>query len=232
MRTTAILLLIALAACQTPETAPTPATPEQPAAESTRPSAVERAKAEYAVEQYFPGTAKDSLLANMITFIHKRPTTAINLDRTLPQFRAYYVEQLSSFTHAYHQVAKDGTHWFYVIRPARSVDGDKRGVGGWFLTNEGMDMVEFVEVFNTRIMPEHELWDKGLDLFEHMVANGDVDNHPQHGPWVEWPDERLKYDREKREWRYVDRSMTKHAWSAIGGVGPVALHSAPPCPGT
>jgi len=165
---------------------------------------VERAKETYAVEQFYPGTAKDSLLANMITFIYKRPTTAINLDRTLPRFRAYYVEQLPTFTHAYHHVAADGTHWYYVIRPARSVDGDKRGVGGWFRTNETMEMLEFAEVFNTRIMPEHELWDKGLDLFEHMVAHGDVEDHPQRAPWVEWPDERLKYDLDKREWRYVD----------------------------
>lgn len=156
------------------------------------------------MEQYFPGTAKDSLLANMVTFIFKRPTSAINLDRTQPQFRAYYVKQLPTFQHAYHTVDADSTHWFYLIRPARSVEGDKRGVGGWFRTNEAMDMVEFVEVFNTRIMPEHELLDKGLDLFEHMVANSDVETHPQRAPWVEWPDERLKYDREKREWRYVD----------------------------
>ncbi|MEX1132078.1 MAG: hypothetical protein WEC15_02535 [Flavobacteriales bacterium] len=204
MRIIAILLLATLAACETPQPAPTPSAPEPVAVENTRPSAVERAKAEYAVEQYFPGTAKDSLLANMITFIYKRPTSAINLDRTLPQFRTYYLEQLPSFKHAYHTLDGDGTHWFYVIRPARSVDVDKRGVGGWFRTNEAMEMLEFAEVFNTRIMPEHELLDKGLDLFEYMVANGDVENHPQRGPWVEWPDERLKYDREKREWRYVD----------------------------
>jgi hypothetical protein len=65
-------------------------------------------------------------------------------------------------------------------------------------------MVEFVEVFNTRVLPEDELWDKGLQLFEHMVANGDVENHPDRQLWVEWPDDRLKYDREKREWRYID----------------------------
>jgi len=204
MRTLSLLLLLAAASCQTSETDPAPSAPAQDTTRTAAPSAVDRAKESYSVEQYFPGTAKDSLLANMITFIYKRPTSAINLDRTLPQFRSYYVEQLPSFTHAYHSVAADSTHWFYVIRPARSVDGDKRGVGGWFRTNQAMDMVEFVEVFNTRVLPEDELWDKGLQLFEHMVANGDVESHPDRQLWVEWPDDRLKYDREKREWRYLD----------------------------
>ncbi len=203
-RITLFLPLIAFASCQPAEPESAASTEQQAATENVKPSPLENARVEYAVDRYYPGTAKDSLLVNMITFIYKRPTSAINLDRTLPQFRAYYVKQLPSFTHAFHSVAADSTHWFYVIRPARSVDGDKRGVGGWFRTNEVMDMVEFVEVFNTRVLPEQELWDKGLELFEHMLANGDVESHPQRDSWVEWPDERLKYDREKREWRYVD----------------------------
>lgn len=204
MRTLPLLLLIALAACQAAEPEPTTATPEPPQADNTTASAVERAKSLHAVDQYFPGTAKDSLLANMVTFIYKRPTTAINLDRTLPQFRSYYLQQLPQFTHAYHHLDADSMHWFYVIRPARSVAGEERGVGGRFRTNKALDMLEFEEVFNTRVMPQQELWAKGLDLFEHLLAHGNVDDHPQREAWVEWPDDRLKYDLDKREWRYVD----------------------------
>lgn len=160
--------------------------------------------AQFDVEKHFPGSAKDSLLANMITFIYKRPTVAINRDRTLPEFRSYYVDKLPMFKHAYHEVDGSGRHWYYLVRPARSVEGDKRGVGGWFTTNDALEMVGFEEVFNTRIMHEQELLEKGLDLFRYMMEHGNVDEHPMRDAWVEWPDDRLKYDLEKREWRYVD----------------------------
>lgn len=194
------LLLTACGPASTGTEAPEP----PPAKEAGIPLPTERAKAEYDVAKYFPGHSKDSLLADMVTFLYKRPNAAINRDRTLPEFRSYYVDKLPLFTHVYHTMTPDSVHWYYLIRPARSVEGDKRGVGGWFRAGGTSGMEEFVEVFNTRVMPEYELYAKGLELFEHMVANGDVEGHPMREAWVEWPDERLKYDRERREWRYVD----------------------------
>jgi len=163
---------------------------------------VEQAKNKYDVARYFPDGTADSLLANMITFIYKRPTTAINRDRTLPEFRAYYVAQLPLFTHTYHTFTADSTHWYYLIRPARSVEGDLRGVGGRFRTNAQLEMVEFEEVFNTPVMARHDLERVGLMLFEEMVTTGNVDRYLKDRSLVEWPDDRLKYNKEKREWRY------------------------------
>lgn len=152
----------------------------------------------------FTTAQKDTLLVNMITFIHKRPEAAINRDRTDPAFRKYYVDQLGRYKLVYHQQAPDSTHWFYLIRPARSASGDERGVGGRFRTDAAMGLVEFEEIFNTPVLPEAELKAKGLMLFQEMMDKGNVDAYQGERSLVEWPDGRLKYDRQRREWRYDD----------------------------
>jgi len=195
--------LLLLSACRTDDNSTgnsLVAKKEDPGTAESRSPAVEV----YPVEDMVPGDLKDTLLANMITFIYKRPTTAINRDRTDPQFRAYYVDKLPMFQYVHHYMDTDSTHWFYLIRPARSVQGDKRGVGGRFRTNASLEMVEFEEIFNTPIMDEGMLREKGRILFDEMVATGGVDAFLEDRTLIEWPDGRLFYSKEKREWRYVD----------------------------
>jgi hypothetical protein len=202
----AMVLTIALSACQT--SAPAPDTDQGiipvEAPDPTGSKVVNDALERYNVERHFTGDTKDTLLANMVTFIYKRPTAAINRDRTEAQFRPYYVKHAAAFNHLYHHVDGDSTHWYYLIRPARSVEGDKRGVGGRFRTNDQLEMVEFEEIFNTRILPEQQLIEQGAILFEEMVATGNVDAYLENKELIEWPDGRLFYSKEKREWRYVD----------------------------
>jgi hypothetical protein len=164
----------------------------------------EKASEPYKVENYFPGDLKDTLLTNMVTFIYKRPTASTNKTRTNPEFRGYYVKNAPFFRYAYHHMTADSIHYFYLIRPARSVDGDKRGVGGKFKVNDKLELIEFEEIFNTQVLGEKELEEKGLTLFEEMVNRGNVDRYLTDKELIEWPDDRLKYHKEMREWRYVD----------------------------
>lgn len=193
----ALLLMVFLVACGQG----TSGSVEEPASRSVKATETE-AVDRYHVAGHFPGAIADTLLANMITFIFKRPTAAINRDRTHAEFRSYYVSKLDQFEFVHHHMSADSTHWFYVIRPARNVDGDKRGVGGKFRTNEALEMVEFEEIFNTPVMPKDQLEQTGRILFEEMIATGNVDAFTHDRKQIEWPDERLKYDTEKREWRY------------------------------
>jgi hypothetical protein len=164
----------------------------------------EKASESYRVEKYFPGDLKDTLLANMVTYIYKRPTAATNKTRTNPEFRSYYVKNASLFRYAYHHMTTDSIHYFYLIRPARSVDGDKRGVGGKFKINDKLELIEFEEIFNTQVLDEKELEEKGLTLFEELIDRGNVDRYLTDKTLIEWPDDRLKYHKEMREWRYID----------------------------
>lgn len=168
------------------------------------PEAVLRAMDEYDVEQYFPGMQRDTLLTNMVTYIYRRPAEATIATRTHPRFRNYYVKSAERFEYVYHHMTEDGHHYFYVIRPARNLEGTSRGVGGKFTTNENLELVTFEEVFNTTVMDEVDLRERGLLLFEEMIAEDDVDRFLSDHTLIEWPDQRLQYNKELREWRYKD----------------------------
>lgn len=186
-------------------------TKETPSAETTVPAIEEpttfdatEALARYDVEKFFSGNSKDTLLANMITFIYKRPPAATPQTRTQPVFRPYYVSNLSLFEYAFHGIGQDSAHYFYLIRPARSVEGTLRGVGGRFTVKGGTELVEFEEILNTHISTRDTLLQYGVRFMEEALATGSADSLIADREVTEWPDDRLKYHREKREWRYVD----------------------------
>lgn len=159
---------------------------------------------EYDVEKYFPGNEKDTLLANMVTFIYRRPAKAKTQDRTKPEYRSYYVRSSELFEYVYHHKTDDDIHYYYVIRPARSLERNFRGVGGRFTVNEDLDLVTFEELFNTTIMDLPILRGKGLILFEEMISEGNVERFLPNQNLVEWPDHRLQYNKDQREWQYVN----------------------------
>ena len=158
----------------------------------------------YDVNLFFPDQdMRDTLMANMITYIYKRPKVATNESRTQPQFREYYVDKITMFDHLYHYLSNDSTHYYYLIRPARSLKGTNRGVGGKFKTDSQLNLYEFEEVFNTYIMSVDSLKLVGMELFTNMI-NGSLTDNVENNKYIEWPDDRLKYDKEKMEWRYID----------------------------
>lgn len=177
---------------------------EDPAIEMTTTFDAADALARYDVQQFFPGDSRDTLLANMVTFIFKRPAVATQQTRTEPQFRSYYVDKLPLFEYAYHGIGPDSAHYFYLIRPARSVKGTLRGVGGRFVTRGGTALVEFEELLNTHISSRDTLLEYGVRFMEEALATGGADSMIADRTVTEWPDDRLKYHKELREWRYVD----------------------------
>lgn len=206
MRTPIALLLFLLVAC-TGDTEKQPQRTDNTNAVKQQDRTAERlaeARSRYDAAAYFPGDQRDTMLTNMVTFIYKRPALATQATRTNPEFRPYYVENTRHFRWVYHHMTPDSTHWFYLLRPARSLEGSLRGVGGRFRTNDRLELTAFEELFNTRVLAEDVLLDKGLVLFEEMLSTGTVDAYLEDRGLIEWPDDRLKYDQEMREWRYVD----------------------------
>jgi len=204
MRKTFIIPVLALLASCGRGMQDTPTDEVQQTVTEVEPFDPTAALARYDVERYFPGDSKDTLLANMITFIYKRPAVATQQTRTEPQFRSYYVESLSLFEYAYHGIGPDSAHYFYLIRPARSLEGTLRGVGGRFTTRGGTALVEFEEILNTRIGTREKLLEHGVRFMEEALSAGRADAMIEDREVTEWPDERLKYSKSLREWRYVD----------------------------
>ncbi len=157
----------------------------------------------YHISRYYSQAQIDTLTVNMVTYIGRKPITADWQTRHDPVNRQYYINLSRDFRIVYYHIGKDGLHYYYMIRPARTVSGTRRGVGGTFrLEQDGMKLTEFKEEFNTPVRDESELIAIGRELLRELISSGNVDRYLRRNDYIEWPDGRLQYDRIRNEWRY------------------------------
>ena len=153
------------------------------------------------VNAYYETQARDSLLADIITYVYVKPQYAEWNSRFDARFRKYYVAQLGNFTFEKYYRDDRGIHYYFIIRPARSAQGKIRGVCGKFKLNNNGDINSFVEVFNTPVAPLADLQTRGGELFLKMIKDGNIDDYVKHPDYVEWPNDMTYYDTERYEWR-------------------------------
>ncbi len=152
----------------------------------------------------------------MVTYIFQKPPNADNKTRHNPGFRKYYIKNAARFKFEYYSITPDNTHYFYLIRPARSPKGNLRGVGGKFKIDNSLygsrRLIEFEELFNTTIMPEDSLRVYGHKIMKYLIKNKHLDPFLYDPAIVEWPDNYLKYDKTEQEWRYTpaDSMLQNH----------------------
>ncbi|CAN5205983.1 hypothetical protein BH23BAC1_BH23BAC1_07990 [soil metagenome] len=159
---------------------------------------------EYLWEKNFSQEERDTIMADIVTYIYIKPKTANWQTRHESRFRSYYVNKISLFEMDQYYYSGDSIHYFFMIRPARSPKGNKRGVGGKFKMNEEMKISEFEELFNTPVMAEDSIKLVGNTLFQEMIKSGNVDYYLQNSSLIEWPDERLKYNKAINDWDYLN----------------------------
>jgi hypothetical protein len=165
-------------------------------------------KKPYRFSNFYSSQIRDTLLVDMVTLIGKKPKTADYLSRHEARFRNYYIQLAESFNMEYFHQADD-TCYYYMIRPARSVRGNTRGVGGKFTLDANDNIDYFEESFNTPIYPREDLERIGWRLFRELIEKRSISGLQWNVDYIEWPDDRLQYDTEKREWRYdvADESL-------------------------
>ncbi|MFT2007230.1 hypothetical protein ACMA1I_01020 [Pontibacter sp. 13R65] len=159
----------------------------------------------YQVTNYYPTQQQqDTLKANLITYVGVPPKNVSGLNRFKPIYRKHYISFLPKYELDRYYIADDSTHYFFMVRPARSAKGPvQRGVGGRFRKNSRGRIIDFEELYNTPILEAEEIREKGRALFSEMVKTGSIESYADNRAFVEWPDDRLKYSKATYEWRYV-----------------------------
>lgn len=158
--------------------------------------------AEFYIGKYFDDDVADTILVNAVTFIGRKPVVATSESRFNQEFRQHYIDNSKGFDFFLYHINPDSLHSFFMIRPARSVHGNLRGVLGNYRLNPDNTMYDFIEILNTHIKSREELQKIGLILFEELISKGHVHELIGDTAMVEWPDDRLKYDKVRNEWRY------------------------------
>ncbi len=157
-------------------------------------------KDKYDVTKYYSKSEQDSVMADVITYVYVRPPFSNQQTKFETRFRKYYVDNLKNFRVEKFFIAEDGTHYFYIIRPASNSLAGLRGVGGMFKRNASGKIKSFKEVFNTPGAALPDLQTRGEELFREMVRVGNVETYSKNPDYIEWPAQWNYYDTLQDEW--------------------------------
>jgi len=160
--------------------------------------------AQYHIANYFGNQTADTILVNAVAFVGRKPAAATSVTRFNNEFRNYYRDYAKDFYFFLYAITNDSINYFYMIRPARCLEGNRRGVIGSFRIKEDLSLYDFMEIANTKVKPEQELQKAGITLFSELLRTGNIDKYLSDSTLIEWPDERLKYNKSLNEWRYTD----------------------------
>jgi hypothetical protein len=153
---------------------------------------------DFDINKQLPKEIKDTLQVDIVTLMGVKPRYADWQSRHEPGYRSYYIRQAAEYEIAYYHVAPDGRHYFLMIRPTRSPQpGHKRAIGGRFIPGDNFYPQQYEEIFVTKQMDESHLREISESLFISLITG-----RFEKTDAIEWPDDRLKYDRNKKEWRY------------------------------
>jgi hypothetical protein len=155
----------------------------------------------FSVSEYFDQQTQDSLMVNIVTYIGKKPRRSDYQTRYNAEYRKFYTDQAELFSFRHYCISADSVHFYYLTRPVRNSRENLRGAGGKFKLRGHLEIYDLEELFITPVLDEEELISKGKVLFVEMVR-GNMDKYLNDKNYVEWPDERLKYDMVRNEWRY------------------------------
>ncbi len=156
-------------------------------------------KNKYDVARYYDVQEQDRVLTGIITFLFSAPTYISMKDRFKPEHRNYYSSLTGRVSIEKYFIADDGTHYFYILRPASNTN-EKRGVGGRFRMNDDFKLTEFREIYVTPILPEEELKGRCAFLFDEMVK-GTIGQYLVMESYVQWPNPVSYYDSVTYEWK-------------------------------
>lgn len=156
----------------------------------------------YQVTTYHGQQTIDTLLVDLVSYIGVKPKSTDWQTRHEPQFRKHYITHAEEFEFDRYFVTRDSIHYFLMIRPARHASGNRRGVGGRFKLNSDQKVYELVELFNTPVMSVEEIRERGREVFYELIETGSIDTFLGNKRYIEWPDDRLNYHKDKNEWRY------------------------------
>lgn len=159
-------------------------------------------KDKYSIDTYYDKATQETILTNAIILIYKTPKGVRKEEKQKPEIRPLYQNMMPQFKWVYYYVDDEDYNHFYMVRPAKNTKGYVRGVAGKFKLADDLSLLEFEEIFNTPMLPEEEVLSKGEYLWQDLMHYGHVDRYFLNKGFIEFPDERCRYDFEKKEWRY------------------------------
>ncbi len=156
-------------------------------------------KKSYDTTDYYDLKEQDELLTQIATYLMDAPVGAKMTNRFDDKYASHYSLQASKFSLVKYFITDDGTHYFYIVRPASKI-GEHRGVGGHFKMKDKFQLSDFREEFVTPVMSIEDIKGKSAFLFDEMVK-GNLEKYLEMESYVQWPNPITYYDTLTYEWK-------------------------------
>ena len=150
-----------------------------------------------------------AFLWSVIRYVGRTPEGVSPETRFQPRYDTFYREQVGF--HRLDAYWEDGEkHFFLISRRAPSLYERRVATGGYVQYGEGGSIRDYEEVFRTWKMEPDTLQRRGLVLFGKMVGGEDLSGYETRNigntDWIEFPDERTRYDKQARSWKTLTPS--------------------------
>jgi hypothetical protein len=154
-------------------------------------------------DYYFDDTGQSEILAQIISYVYATPGGIPKADRFNKDYREIYKKELQKFEMIHFWKSDEGTYFFYMLRPARNINNNKRGVAGIFTLDENLEIDSFKEVFVTKMIPKEQVVSFGNLVFQNFIDNnGEIPMTPLRQDLIEFPNTETRYDPAIHEWTY------------------------------
>lgn len=154
-------------------------------------------------DYYFDETAQSDIFAQVISYVYTTPSGIPKADRFNKDYRDVYKKEIKKFEMIRFWKSDDDRYYFYMLRPARNINNNKRGLAGIFTLDEGLEIDSFKEVFVTKMISEEEVVSFGDLIFQDFIVNkGELPMTPLRNDLIEFPNPQTRYDPEIHEWTY------------------------------
>ncbi len=147
---------------------------------------------------------QDQMMDKVIRYMAKSPDGITFDERFYKGYDEHYAEQKS--LHRLDAYYVDGkVHYFLVSRIAPSLIVKRIAIGGTLELDAKGELISYEEVFRTWKMESDTLAKRSIFLFDRMVRGEDLQpyysNISGNTDYIEFPDARTYFDKEKRMWR-------------------------------
>ena len=147
---------------------------------------------------------QDQMMDKVIRYMAKSPDGITFEERFYKEHDDHYAEQKSM--HRLDGYYIDGeTQYFLVSRIAPSLIEKRVAIGGSLELDEKGELISYEEVFRTWKMEPDTLVKRSIFLFDKMVRDEELQpyysSNSGNTDYIEFPDARTYFDKEKRMWR-------------------------------
>ncbi|MCS6824743.1 MAG: hypothetical protein NZ529_10640 [Cytophagaceae bacterium] len=157
----------------------------------------------YDIESYYTKEQSDSLMFSILPYIAKLEKKVNYENRFNPEHKAYFMAKWADYKFQFKRyfITEDSTHYFLIWKVAPSLYEKYIAIGGRFKKDKNGKVIQFEEIFNTWKMKPDELEEKSFALFDYMVKNGNVDPFMKEEYLIEFPDDKVYYDKKECRWK-------------------------------